>query len=197
MHVSPSKKRYIGITSSPVVVRWKRGHGYKRNHHFWRSIQKYGWDNFEHRILYENLTEQEACDIEKMLIRLYNTTDPSRGYNISTGGKIGNSFHLSDDALEKCRKWREDHPLTDEEIQVRVERLRKANSGRSQPPEHVAKVSKAKWKPVVQMTLDDIPIKLWESSKAASETLKIHKSTLCQCCKGLRHSAGGYHWRYA
>ena len=196
IHISPSKKRYIGITSSPVNVRWKKGYGYKRNQHLWRAIEKYGWDNFQHRILYKNLTENEACDIEKMLIRLYNTTDPNRGYNISTGGKVGSSFRLSDEAREKCRKWREDHPISNEEVQVRVERLRNANVGRHQSTEHIAKVARTKWKSIIQLTLDDVPIRIWNSSKEASETLKIHKSTICQCCKGIKTSAGGYHWRY-
>ena len=46
MHISPSNKRYIGITSKSVNKRWNNGLGYIKNDHFWRAIQKYGWNNF-------------------------------------------------------------------------------------------------------------------------------------------------------
>ena len=52
MHVSPSKKYYIGITSQAVNKRWKNGKGYKSSPYFYNAIQKYGWNNFEHNILF-------------------------------------------------------------------------------------------------------------------------------------------------
>lgn len=64
MHISPSNKRYIGITSQKPEIRWANGKGYSYNKHFYRAIQKYGWDNFEHRILCQlraTLVEVEAC----------------------------------------------------------------------------------------------------------------------------------------
>ena len=57
-------KRYIGITSNNVEVRWKNGHGYSEKLPIGRAIRKYGWDNFSHKILYENLSETEAKRIE-------------------------------------------------------------------------------------------------------------------------------------
>ena len=55
MHVSPSKKYYIGITSQAVNKRWKNGKGYKSSPYFYNAIQKYGWNNFEHNILFTDL----------------------------------------------------------------------------------------------------------------------------------------------
>ena len=54
-------KVYIGITYQNVKYRWrKNGEGYKKQK-FYNAIKKYGWDNFEHIILFENLTFEEAC----------------------------------------------------------------------------------------------------------------------------------------
>ena len=64
MHISPSKKYYIGITSQDIKRRWQNGYGYKTNTYFWRAIQKYGWNNFEHVILKTNLTKDEAEKFE-------------------------------------------------------------------------------------------------------------------------------------
>lgn len=87
MHTSPNGKRYIGITSRPVSERWGRsGNGYKDNLHFWSAIQKYGWDNFKHEILQNNLSLEEASSAEMYYISKYNTINSNFGYNHTTGG---------------------------------------------------------------------------------------------------------------
>jgi len=47
------------------------------------------WRRLKHEILFENLTKQEAFDKEIELIKLYETTTPQSGYNISYGGRLG------------------------------------------------------------------------------------------------------------
>lgn len=68
-HTSPSGGIYIGITKQNPIVRWNNGFGYKRNPHFYNAIQKYGWNNFQHEIIFSNLTQEEA---EKCYLRLLN-----------------------------------------------------------------------------------------------------------------------------
>lgn len=81
-------KVYIGITCQDPKIRWNSGYGYRKNEYFWRAIQKYGWsDGFSHEILYEDLTYEDACNIEIALIAKYNSTDPACGYNHHQGGK--------------------------------------------------------------------------------------------------------------
>ena len=81
-HTSKNNKVYIGITSQEPQKRWKNGLGYKNNDYFYRSIQKYGWDNFRHEILFENLTEDEAIKKEAELINLFKSYMYEYGYNI-------------------------------------------------------------------------------------------------------------------
>ena len=88
-HTSPQGKVYIGITCKSVADRWGGGTGYKSNKHFFSAIQKYGWDNFKHEVLFENLTKKEACEKEIALIAEYDSTNPDRGYNQSSGGQSG------------------------------------------------------------------------------------------------------------
>ena len=85
-HTAPNGKVYIGITSSAAEDRWKNGHGYSRQSYFFKAIQKYGWENFTHEILYSDLEEQTAKDIEVRLIREYNSTNKDFGYNVTLGG---------------------------------------------------------------------------------------------------------------
>lgn len=68
-HVSPSNKVYAGITSqSDIKRRWFRGSGYNRCPIFMKAILKYGWDNIKHQVLFTNLTEARAENLEKDLI---------------------------------------------------------------------------------------------------------------------------------
>ena len=77
---------YIGQTHfKNVKIRWNSGKNYKTSRRFYRAIQKYGWDSFEHTILETNIkTRAEANKLEKYYIKFYNTIE--NGYNISSGG---------------------------------------------------------------------------------------------------------------
>lgn len=89
MHTSPTGKRYIGTTYRKPKYRWGiNGKNYSNNQYFWRAIQKHGWENFKHEILYSELSQKEACRIERELIAKYKTCDRHFGYNLSTGGEL-------------------------------------------------------------------------------------------------------------
>lgn len=93
-------KRYIGITSEKNPKnRWKNGYGYKpdkqnnQNVAFWNAIQKYGWGNFEHEVLKDDLMENQAKELEKYYIEKYKTfigffkyRKDRKGYNSTLGG---------------------------------------------------------------------------------------------------------------
>lgn len=75
---------YIGITSQGLEKRWKDG--YRSNKRLQYAIDKYGKDNFKREILYDNLTKEEACQLEIETIALLDATNPRIGYNIAIGG---------------------------------------------------------------------------------------------------------------
>ena len=90
-HISPSGKVYVGITCQKVQCRWKGGSGYvrqdKHQEKFANAIRKYGWENFEHKIVLEGVSKSEADYAEKYLIRWYKIH--SLSYNITDGGDGG------------------------------------------------------------------------------------------------------------
>lgn len=102
-HTSPSGKVYIGYTGkNPPEKRWSNGNGYKRGHpYFWKAIQKYGWDNFEHEIIFNYLGRQEALKKERELIALYDSTNPNKGYNMTKGGDGKEGYVMSDETRKK------------------------------------------------------------------------------------------------
>ena len=80
-------KKYIGITCQSLDQRFRNGKGYKSSKHFNSAIQQYGWESFEHEILFEDLPLEEAKAKEIDLIKEYKTRDPEYGYNMTPGGE--------------------------------------------------------------------------------------------------------------
>lgn len=80
-------KVYIGITSKKnPQKRWEYGYGYKSCPLFNRAIEKYGWNNFYHQIVYKDISFEEAKKKEIELIKQYHSNDKKHGYNILEGG---------------------------------------------------------------------------------------------------------------
>jgi len=113
MHINKiNNKTYIGITSRTPEERWGcNGCNYqiKQQPVFANAIKKYGWDNFEHIIFAENLTESEAKHMEKLLIALYKTNccrykNPEYGYNMTDGGDGCFGHTMSEEAKRKIRE---------------------------------------------------------------------------------------------
>lgn len=79
-------KVYVGITHyTNPKKRWRGGREYRRNILFNKAIEKYGWDNFEHVVLFKNLPQKIACRIEILLIKRYRSKNIC--YNIADGGQ--------------------------------------------------------------------------------------------------------------
>ena len=87
-HTFPNDKVYIGITCMEPEERWNGGKGYIGQSVMLKAILEFGWDNIEHEIVYEGLSEEEAEQKEIELIAKYNSNDSNFGYNVSDGGLV-------------------------------------------------------------------------------------------------------------
>lgn len=96
-------KMYVGQTvhGDDPNKRWAYGFGYRNSAHFWSAIQKYGWDNFDHEVIANNLTSDEANKFERLLIEKLNTMDEKYGYNLCSGNN--DKRVLRKESLEKIR----------------------------------------------------------------------------------------------
>lgn len=102
MHLNKiNNKRYIGITKDINVRFSRKERGYKSSWKFYNALNKYGWDGFEHIILFSNLTEEEALLKEKELISNYKSSNSKYGYNIALGGRAANCLKHSDETKDK------------------------------------------------------------------------------------------------
>lgn len=102
-------KVYIGIAKD-VHDRWGiNGNGYFRSKNltvFAKAILKYGWDSFEHLIIFENMSYHDAVSKEIELIAEYKSNccrfqNPSYGYNCTDGGDGCAGYVFSEDAEKR------------------------------------------------------------------------------------------------
>ena len=199
-HISPSDGIYIGITCQKLNNRWRNGSGYKECPFFYKAIQKYGWDNIRHEILYSNLTEQEAKKLEKELIIQYK--QGGKCYNLTYGGDGGSlsneskqkisvaNKNPSEETREKCRKARLGTHHSEEVKKFLSEH------NKNRPKEWHIKISKAHSKPIQQFDLDGNFIKEFESALIAKQETGIDNSAIALVCRGKRHKAGGFKWKF-
>lgn len=209
-HTAPNGKVYIGITSKNPKERWANGHGYKNNPHFYRAIQKYGWNNFEHEILYEGLTEGQANIIEQMMISSYKSTNKKRGYNISIGGGAMTGRKHSEEAKAKMSEkakgrkvWCEGLKLSDEHKQHLSESHKGIKQSEYTKRKRAEKLKghrvnkKAIEKPVMKMSLSGNHIETYGSLTQAAKSIGSSSvAHISECCKGKRKQYMGFKWKY-
>lgn len=191
-------KVYIGQTcQQPREKRWHNGHGYNENPHFYSAIVKYGWDNFEHIIYKDNLTQKQADKLESNLIKQFNSMNDNYGYNMTSGG---DHPKLSKESREKISNSLKGKPLSQEH----KKKLSEAAKKRKTPPfskEHKKKIGEYQKKKVQCIETGMIFDTITEAANWAG--LKDHRNLSSYLTKKRGKSAGKHpitkqplHWKY-
>lgn len=208
-------KIYVGQTCRKVKRRWgnETGYAYKRNKKFYEDIQKFGWDNFEHLILAENLSYDECNYWENRLTIVWDTIE--NGYNYHEGGMkdFHGNKHTEEHKKELSLKWIGDnnpmrinprygeknsfygrHHSEETKQKLRLTRIGVASKkkGTTVPEEIKMKQSR----PVLQMTEDGTVIQEFYGVAKAAEITGINKAHIYACCRGQRRRAKGYKWAF-
>lgn len=192
VHINKTNgKRYVGITSQKPEYRWNYGKAYMNNHHFTAAIQKYGWDGFEHIVLHDLLSEEDAKAKEQEPISLWRTQDNKYGYNTTAGGE-GTTGYVPPDELRK--RWSEMRKGTKRSDETKQ---KMAEAGRRTYDRSRKALAEAKYKPVKMYNMDGLYIKSFNSIISAMEELGIKCNHISDVCIGKRKSCAGYIWQYA
>ena len=200
---------YIGITSQEPEKRWKGGSNYSSQPYFYNAIKKYGWDSFEHVIIREGLTEEEAKIAERKLIKRYDSRNRNKGYNITPGGDIS---PMKDPRVRQKSSLSHKGKKLSEEQKIKIGLHSK---GKSRPEEVKQKVSASvkklwqdpeyrarnlagcKTRPVIAYDREGNFIAQYDSLTEADAATGIDFRNIQAVCKGKRKIAGGYVWQYA
>lgn len=199
-------KIYIGITCQKPTQRWRGGKGYKIGA-FKNAIDKYGWNNFEHIILFEHLSKEEACLKEQELIKQYNTMDNNYGYNLCEGGNLTLGYHHTKNSKLKMSKSKKGMYDGVNNPMYGKNGILAPMYGKHLTEEHKRKISETKkgktnyhtktlYKKVDQYDLDGKFIKTWESISSIERKLNIKGTHISRVCRGKRKTTGGYVFKY-
>ena len=204
-------KVYIGITSQKPEQRWRNGEGYKSSPHFYSAIQKYGWDNFEHNILFVELTKEQACLKEQELIKEFNSTNREYGYNSTSGGDI---FVMNEETKQKISQalMGNQNNLGHSCSEEKKKKISEAQKGREFTEEHKQKLSEAaknrhvpcseEKKQTLKEKSHKKPVyceelnKVFESVQECGRQLGIPATNITKLCNGRGKTLKGYHLRY-
>lgn len=167
-------KKYIGQTiyGDNPNFRWKNGAAYQTQKYFWRAIQKYGWDGFDHEVVASNLTKEEANNFEILLIEKFNTTNSQFGYNITLGGGGALGRHPTEEQINKqkeaMRRYYDDEKYIQNMRDVAPKRI------------------------VHQFTLSGEFIATYISAMEAQRQTGIHNGDISKCAFGRTTHTGNY-----
>ncbi len=212
-------KKYIGITRRNPNNRWKHNGGGYSTQYFYKDIQKYGWDNFEHIILKDNLSEQEALKLESEFIETYQTLWNQNGYNVRKASgysciKDGRHIYQFDIYGNFIREYKK---ITDasEEMNIFISNIVAACTGAikqakgyiwryKEDVDNVDGFYKTidskdfEWfYPIYQFTLDQKFVHEYENvNDACSKNPSFYSSSIYDNCRGKTNHACGYIWRF-
>lgn len=190
-HTFPNGAVYIGKTDMNPEHRWLNGWGYRNCPLMFNAIIQFGWDNVEHEILADNLTPDEALELETKEIQkhykskmIYNITQldaqclaqENAHYIEHSAQIIPHSIHPQNNTTKKSYK---EHliPLTTKPIGMH-----------SCPIDVYSTTGKF--------------ICTYPSAKIASQELGVNNGDIISCCKGVksngqpRYQVKGFVFRY-
>ena len=217
-------KKYIGITCRKPEHRWgKDGHSYK-GQVFKKAIDKYGWNNFDHVILFNELSAEDAYKKEQELIKLYKSNQKEFGYNLSVGGEHGSTGYLNNSMSVVVYQYDLDGNFIAEYPSLsEAERVtgisnssislcckgKQMYTGEFQwsytKVDKMPKIDKhqlisdkvrKKGKPVYCYDMDGNFIKKYNSARIASEETNTNQSQINVCCSGRTRYSNNFQWFY-
>lgn len=206
-----NNKVYIGQTNkAKASYRWGiNGSGYKTQPKFYRAIKKYGWNNFEHIILEENIFLNNIDLKEQYYINKYNSI--KNGYNCQKGGinkkpitnrKIVYQYDLLGNFIKKYNSILDAATI----LNIAPGSIVKTCKGELKScggfmwsynkDINIKLERKTNAKKVYQYDMQGNLVKIFDSIKQAATEVGTTKSHICNCCKHKDKSALNFVWRY-
>lgn len=173
---------YIGQTNN-IKNRWKPS-AYKNCIKFYNAIQKYGWDNFTHEIIADNLTLEEANILETKFINEYDSIN--NGFNLNTGG---DNKIASEETRQKMSETRKGVPKSEEHKKAISNSLK----GYKQTEEHKFNNQKSQHRKSVECIETGVK---YPSLAEAERQTGILGETISRQIRGKQKTTQGLHWRF-
>ena len=193
MHINKvNGKKYIGITSQTSNKRWANGKGYKQCPLFYNAIKKYSFDGFEHIIVADGLTEQEAKQMEIDLIAKHKTQNIEYGYNLTSGGDGATGRECS-----CATKLKLSYYASTRHADVSNEKNPMHGKKQSKESNEKNMLSQKTRKEVEKIDIETGEVvAIFPSQSSAARSIGASTTAIGYACKGIVNSVGGFKWQY-
>ena len=195
--VNENNKCYIGQTSRNPKDRWKGNGSEYVGQVFYNSIKYYGWDNISHVVLCHGLSEEEANEMEILLISIFKTTNRDEfGYNVANGGNgVGQHSEETRKKLSEANKGKykgEKHPMygkpRSEETKKKMSEAHKGKHHSEESKKKISEAHKGKHKgvnnPKAKKVFSDG--KIFSTAKECAEYYNVNYGTMKNWLQGRR-----------
>ncbi len=196
-------KIYIGQTLQPPSRRWRQHElsamNTARNDSklpLHMSMRKHGLDAFQYEVI-ETCEDEVINDREIYWISYYDSTNPLKGYNLSSGGG-GTSYYNMDTLLSL---WNQGKGIKEISEIMGIDRgflaLRLKEKGITTDEINSRRYFSAKQSrsnPVYQYSLEGEYLRMFHSVQEARAVTGI--GHIEKCCNGKQKQAGGFIWSY-
>lgn len=201
---------YVGSTINLKRREYEHFHQLRKNshsnNHLQHSFNKHGEDNFEFTIL--EICEKNKClEIEQKHI---SELKPYYNINPTAGNSLGVKHSI--ETKDKISKTKMGH-ITSEETKEKISKsLKKSYSIRNiylnhhiYSDEQKKQISQKRInhptnikrrKPIIQLTLNDEPIKEWNGCNEIMRELGYYAIHISRCCNGIKKTSYGFKWKY-
>ena len=226
MYTFPNGKRYIGKTKRTLSERQGNNFsGYERCTVLWRAIQKYGINNIQQKILFEDdMPNEYASRLEQICILLFKSNcnkfrSPKFGYNLTDGGDGVNGWCPDGARLSALREqMKEFHEMRkgshhSEEARRKMSEAKKgkkkgplpdsvkkkisiANSRENMSEETHIRRSDSKKKKIIAIHRETKEELIFNSGEDVAEFFNVASSTVTRWCKKLRVPSVNYDFGY-
>lgn len=193
-------KVYIG-QSKQIEYRWKqhidRAKNLEYKTHLYLAIRKYSLENFKFEIIEECL-EDKLNEREKYWIAYYDSVNPQKGYNNTSGGEGGGSYKYDINLVKE--KWEEGKDLST---------ISKELGCNSKTTSEILKriglyseeeILKRKYlhitKKVYQYDLEGNFLKEFDSLHQAENLTGVQTYSINKCCNKEYKNSGNFIWRF-
>lgn len=152
------------------------------DNYFYKAIRKYGWENFSVIVLFQTSPYENNDENKKLLnnivnekeiyyINKYDTTNPSKGYNLTKGGDGVVGYKFSEESKAKMS-------------------IDRSGDKHWNYGNYNNKTSKA----ILQFDLDFNFIKEWPSMAEIERCLKYNSNNISRCCTNKLDTYKGFIW---
>ena len=201
MYVSPNGKRYIGQTIDERNRKAKHKRDSKTlKTHFANAIRKYGFENFEYKILikFKPTLDREKLKrvldkLEQRYIKIYNTYDSRFGYNLNKGGNGNRGYKHSEEMIEYLK--------TCSKTEDQIKNLELGRKTHSEETKKKISQSKKKGSKIVQKCdLEGNVLEEYDSiidaARSFEDNHKTRAKRIGECCNGKSKTIYSFIWRY-